>query len=58
MKLTITVDFESGDGLQMEQNLNKAIDDLSSVLKKKGLREMDLTGVDENLKELYKITIK
>jgi hypothetical protein len=41
----------------MEQNLNKAIDDLSSVLKKKGLREMDLTGVDENLKELYKITI-
>lgn len=54
-ELTIRVSFETE--WQMEENLNKAIDDLSSVLKKKGLRNMDLLGVDEKLNEIYKVTI-
>ncbi len=61
MILTITIEFENGNGLQMEENLNKAIDELSSVLKHKGLgihSDFELTGVDDNLKELYKIKIK
>lgn len=57
MKLNIVIDFETDNGLQMEQNLNKAIDELSSVLKKRGLSEIELIGMDDNLKELYKVTI-
>lgn len=58
MKLIIEVDFPSNKGLEMVQNLNKAIDELSKVLKRKGLCEMELTGVDENLNQLYKVNIQ
>lgn len=58
MQLVITVQFNDDDGVHMEENLNKAIDDLSKTLKKKGLREMELTGVNMELQEMYKVTIK
>ncbi len=61
MTLTIIVEFENGNGLEMETNLNKAIDEIASVIKHKGLgktTDMELTGVDDNLKTLYKISIK
>lgn len=64
MTLTITVDFEAGNGLEMETNLNKAIDEIGSVLKHKGLgpqTEYEVKGVvlvNGELKELYKVTIK
>lgn len=58
MKLFIEVDFPSNKGLEMEQNLNKAIDELSTVLERKGLCEMELQGIDDDLKQLYKVEIK
>lgn len=57
MTLTIKVNFESNSGIEMEQNLNKAIDELSVVLEKKGICEMELDGIDENLKMLYKVEL-
>lgn len=56
MLLTIEVPFETG--IEMEDNLNKAIDELGSVLKRKGLREIELDGMDDDLKPLYKVKIE
>lgn len=61
MTLTITVDFEAGNGLEMENNLNKAIKEIEVVLTKKGLwvnSEFELIGIDGDLKQLYKVIIK
>lgn len=57
MELIIKIPlFETG--IEMEKNLNKAIDELAAVLKKKGLCEMVLTGWDfDNSKPMYEITI-
>lgn len=55
--LTITVDFSNG--IEMEDNLNKAIDELSSVIKRKGLINMSLEGHSfESLTEMYKVEIQ
>lgn len=42
--LIITVDFSTG--IEMENSLNKAIDELAYILKKKGLIDMILEGKD------------
>lgn len=55
-KLTIEVNFEKG--VDMEEGLNKAIDELSSVLKKKGLMNMELKGVGDDLRPLYNVNIE
>ena len=55
MELTIKVPFETSE--QMEDNLNRAIDELCSVLKKKGLIEIKLTGMDYDLKNIYTVAI-
>lgn len=56
-KLTIEVYFDTG--IEMENNLNKAIDELGAVLKKKGLMEMELEGRKaDNLVPMYGVTIK
>ena len=55
--LTITVPFSNG--IEMEENLNKAIDELSSVIKKKGLMNMTLEGKQaDSFAELYKVEIQ
>ena len=54
--LTITVDFSNG--IEMENNLNKAIDELGAVLKKKGLMNMTLEGKHAaSLAAMYKVEI-
>jgi molecular chaperone GrpE (heat shock protein) len=60
MTLTIKINFGEGNGVEMETNLNKAIEELSSSLKKKGLIEMELEGqdFDNNFKQMYLITIE
>lgn len=49
------------DGVEMEENLNKAIDDFGQALKKKGFSEMDLIGYNERIKLepelIYKLTL-
>lgn len=55
--LTITVEFSTG--LEMENNLNKAIDSLSEAIKRKGLMNMTLEGKDlESLSAMYTVEIK
>jgi hypothetical protein len=55
--LSITVNFSNG--LEMEFNLNKAIDDLSTAIKRKGLMNMSLECKHfESLSEMYKVEIK
>lgn len=58
MKLTIEIPCE--DGLQMENNLNKAIDDFSRALKDKGLSEMELEAYlhDDISNPIYKLSLK
>lgn len=55
-ELVIKVPFESG--IEMEENLNKAIDELGSVLKKKGLIPMELQGINAELAPLYTVNIE
>ena len=57
MTLNITVEFESG--IEMEENLNKAIRELSSILEKRGLSEMELLGhdFDKDNKFMYEVKI-
>jgi len=55
--LTITVEFKNG--IEMEDNLNKAIDEFSSVVKRKGLIDMTLEGKHAaSLAAMYKVEIK
>jgi hypothetical protein len=44
MRLTLIVEFEDGNGSQMEDRLNKAID--SEALIKKGVGQMELDGYE------------
>jgi hypothetical protein len=54
--LTITVEFSNG--IEMEDNLNQAIDELSSVIKRKGLMNMTLEGKHAaSLAAMYKVEI-
>jgi len=57
MKLTIEIPCESG--IEMEYNLNKAIHDLESALKRRGFSEMDLIAYNEylNTEPIYKVTL-
>ncbi len=55
-RLSITVDFT--EGIEMENNLNKAISDLSTALETKGLIDMNLSCLHvENLSAMYKVEI-
>ena len=56
MKLTIEIPCNSG--IEMEIRLNKAIEDFSKALKKKGFREINLVGYEgsiDNLSYVVKI---
>lgn len=55
--LTITVRFSNG--AEMEDNLNKAIEDISSTIKRKGLINMTLEGKNMiSFAEMYKVEIQ
>lgn len=59
MKLTIEIPCK--DGLEMEENLNKAISDFSEALKKKGFTEMELIAhIDRNgtIEPIYTLNLK
>jgi hypothetical protein len=57
MKLIIEIPCK--DGLEMENNLNKAIDDFSIALKNKGFSEMELEAyLDDISIPVYKVSLK
>jgi len=57
MKLTIEIPCDNG--IEMEENLNKAIKDFSEALRKKGFSEMALTAYNnEDISEpIYSLTL-
>jgi len=57
MKLTIEIPCNSG--IEMEENLNKALIDFEEVLKKRGFSEMELVSYSESLdtEPVYKLTL-
>lgn len=57
MKLIIEIPCTTG--LEMENNLNKAIDDFSQALKQKGFCEMELIAYNESVysEPIYKVSI-
>ena len=57
MKLIIEIPCISG--LEMENNLNKAIDDFGEALKKRGFSEMELIAYNETVETapIYKVSI-
>lgn len=58
--MKLIIEIPCNDGVEMENNLNKAIDDFSQALKKKGFSEMELIAYNETLESepIYKITIQ
>jgi hypothetical protein len=58
--MKLTIEIPCNDGVEMENNLNKAIEDFSEALKKKGFSEMELIAYNESVESepLYKLTLK
>jgi hypothetical protein len=57
--MVLKIEIPCADGIEMENNLNKAIDDFSQALKKRGFSEMELIAYNENIESqpIYKLTL-
>lgn len=58
MKLTIEITCNTG--IEMENNLNKAINDFSDALKQRGFSEMELIAYNADsveLEPIYKVNL-
>ena len=57
--MKLIIEIPCVDGIEMENNLNKAIDSFSEALKKKGFSEMELIGYENVILEpIYKVILK
>ncbi len=58
--MKLTIEIPCSNGVEMENNLNKAIDDLSKALKTRGFSEMELIAYNESveLEPIYKLELK
>ena len=56
--MTLTIEIPCKTGIEMENNLNKAIDDFAEVLAKRGFSELELIAHDEKMKLIYNISLK
>lgn len=58
--MKLTIEIPCNDGVEMENNLNKAIADFSDALKKKGFSEMELIAYNESVESepIYKLTLQ
>ena len=58
--MKLTIEIPCNDGVEMENNLNKAISDFSEALLKKGFSEMELIAYNETIESepIYKLTLK
>jgi len=58
--MKLTIEIPCNDGVEMENNLNKAIADFSEALLKNGFSEMELTAYNESIETepIYNITLK
>lgn len=57
--MKLIIEIPCNDGVEMETNLNRAIDDFSEALKKKGFCEMELIAYSESIDSLpiYKLNL-
>lgn len=58
--MKLTIEISCNDGLEMENNLNKAIGDFSEALKKKGFSEMELIAYNETIESepIYRVFLQ
>lgn len=58
--MKLTIEIPCNNGIEMEKNLNRAIDDFSEALKKKGFSEMELIAYGESIESepIYKLNLK
>ena len=56
--MTLTIEIPCKTETEMEDNLNKAIEDFAKVLARKGFSEMELIAHDEKKNLIYNISIK
>jgi len=58
--MKLTIEIPCNDGVEMENNLNKAIADFSETLLNKGFSEMELIAYNETVEAepIYKLTLK
>lgn len=58
--MKLTIEIPCNDGIEMENNLNKAIADFSEALLKKGFSEMELIAFNKTVESepIYKLSIK
>jgi len=59
-QMKLTIEIPCNDGVEMENNLNKAIADFSEALLKKGFSEMELIAYNETVESepIYTLTLK
>ncbi len=57
--MKLTIEIPCNNGLEMEENLNKAISDFSEALKQKGFSKMELIAYNETIdsESVYKLTL-
>ena len=58
--MKLRIEIPCNNGIEMENNLNKAILDFSEALLKKGFSEMELIAYNETVESepIYKLSIK
>lgn len=58
--MKLIIEIPCNDGVEMENNLNKAIDDFGEALKNKGFVEMNLIAYNEMIESepIYKLTLQ
>jgi hypothetical protein len=58
--MKLTIEIPCNDGPEMETNLNRAINDFSQALLKKGFSEMELIAYSETIdsEPIYKVILK
>jgi hypothetical protein len=57
--MKLIIEIPCNNGIEMENNLNKAIDDFSEMLLKKGFSPIELIAYNETveLELIYKLTL-
>lgn len=60
--MTLKIEIPCNNGIELENNLNKAISDLSKTLIRRGFSEMELIAYDDEIvfesNPIYTVTLK
>lgn len=59
--MELIIKIPCNDGIEMENRLNRAIDDFGKVLKKRGFSPMNLVAhedIDDTISEIYTVSLE